>query len=61
MDNINKYRISHGMAPLSEDEKMKMTMGAIKQVENFNRKLDEKNDRNRIDHYDRFGNYHIYD
>lgn len=54
MDNIDKYRTSHGMKSISEYERKKAFMETMKEI-------DKMNDKLRVDHKDRFGNYHIYE
>ena len=54
MDNIDKYRINNGMSPLDDEKRKKAFMETMKEIDTLNNKL-------RVDHKDRFDNYHIYE
>ena len=53
MDNIDKYRVNNGMSTLDDEKRKKAFMETMKEIDTLNNKL-------RVDHKDRFGNYHIY-
>lgn len=54
MGNIDKYRIRQGLPQADEEMRKKAFMETMKEIDQMNNKL-------KVDHVDRFGNYHIYE